>query len=370
VAVFLAAGGQPYLRWGVLRRYLLLGVLLPASALADAGGDTLPCQDEPALSAAAAELLLLNTKPTSEHLTLAVREAGSDAVQVRALLWTGETDERARAWLREVSAAADAPTVCGVAHGAGKHLLLATARGGALEPLGARSRAVKGRLAREFRAAELVIADAAGGLQRLAVDAEQLARGVPISPELARPAQIQLVARGKRGPRPVAERTLPAETGATTADRAPSQDASQSQPSAGPQPANAAGSGHIDDMLAALRREQRQPELRPNALLAKVAHEHAQRVCERGVIAHELERGANPEQRLLAAGIKARRVGETVARAASAETAFAAFEHSPSHRLTLLERGFTDVGVGRGTDAEQRHCVVVLLAEWPRFVGR
>jgi uncharacterized protein YkwD len=163
---------------------------------------------------------------------------------------------------------------------------------------------------------------------------------------------------------------LPAEGGETTQGGS-SQDAPRPPPSVEPQPADAAQPpAHIEDMLAALRREQRQPELRPNAVLAKVAQEHAQRVCERGVIAHELEPGANPERRLLAAGIKARRVGETVARSTSAETAFSAFEHSPSHRLTLLERGFTDVGVGQGTDSEQRHCVVVLLAEWPRFVGR
>jgi uncharacterized protein YkwD len=352
----------------VLRRILLLGVFLPASVLADAGGGPLPCEDEPALSAAAAELLLLNQKPTSDQLTRAVREAGSDAVQVRALLWRGDDDAHARTWLGELAAAADAPTACGLARGAGRQLLLATARGGALEPLAPQSRAVRGRLAPEFRSAELVIADAAGGLQRLAVDAEQLSRGVPISPELPRPAQIQLVARGKRGPRPVAERTLPAPSQQPASD-ASSRDASP--PIAAESAAQPATPDvRLDDLLAALRREQRKPELRPNALLAKVAGEHARSVCERGVIAHELERGANPEQRLLAAGIKARRVGETVARAASAESAFAAFEHSPSHRLTLLERGFTDVGVGHGRDAEQRHCVVVLLAEWPRFVGR
>jgi uncharacterized protein YkwD len=355
----------------VLRRYLLLGVLLPASALADAGGETLPCQDEPALSAAAAELLLLGEKPSSEHVQQAIRDAGSDAVLVRALLWRGETDERARAWLSKLAAIADAPAACGVAHGPGKHLLLAFARGGALEPLGPRSTAVKGRLTREFRAAELVLADAAGGLQRLAVDAEQLARGVPISAELPRPVQIQLIARGKRGPRPLAERTLPAETPRAVDSSAAKQDApAASAPAAEQGVSSDEPPARLDDMLAALRREQRQPELRPNALLARVANEHARQVCELGVIAHELERGANPEQRLLDAGIKARRVGETVARAKNAETAFAAFEHSPSHRLTLLERGFTDVGVGQSTDAEQRHCVVVLLAEWPRFVGR
>lgn len=374
VALFLAAEPNPYLRCNVLRRFLLLGVLLPASVHADAGGEALPCQDEPTLSAAAAELLLLNRKPSSEHLTRTVREAGSDAVQVRALLWRGDSDDQARAWLVELAAGADAPTVCGVAHGAGKHLVLASARGGALEPLGAGSRAVKGRLAPDFRAAELVIADADGGLQRLAVDRDQLARGVPIAADLSRPLHVQLVARGRRGPRPVAERTLPAR------DHASGRAASPPHATPGPATATAASpkapekrpapETRVDDLLAALRSEQRQPELRPNALLAKVAGEHARRVCEQGVVAHELERGSDPQQRLLAAGVRARRVGETVARAASAEAAFTAFERSPSHRLTLLERGFTDAGVGESSDGEQRRCVVILLAEWPRFVGR
>ena len=83
----------------------------------------------------------------------------------------------------------------------------------------ARSHAVKGRLGAQFRSAELVIADARGGLQRLAVDAQQLARGVPIAPEVPRPLQIQLVARGRRGPRPVAERTVPASDQASAVSR-------------------------------------------------------------------------------------------------------------------------------------------------------
>jgi uncharacterized protein YkwD len=44
--------------------------------------------------------------------------------------------------------------------------------------------------------------------------------------------------------------------------------------------------------------------------------------------------------------------------------------NSPSHRLTLLERGFTDAGIGRASDTRSKVCVVVLLAEWPRFTGR
>jgi uncharacterized protein YkwD len=70
------------------------------------------------------------------------------------------------------------------------------------------------------------------------------------------------------------------------------------------------------------------------------------------------------------AGVSARLVGETVARAADHGAAFAAFERSPSHRLTLLERRFTDAGIGEVKDRDGHSCVVVLLAAWPRYVGR
>jgi uncharacterized protein YkwD len=302
----------------------------------------------------------------SEGLTRALRAAGSDAVAVRALLWRGDTSTQVRSWLSDFAAHADAPMTCGIAHGASKHLLLAAARGGALQPVDARSHTIKGKLEPSFKAAELVIADARGGLQRFAVDAKQLARGVPLDDDLPRPAQIQLVARGQRGPRPLAERVLPADDASEGAAVSSTAEAPPAVPSASADPH---GGVHAAELLTELRREQGRPDLRDNALLAKVASEHAKRVCASGVIAHELERGKNPEERLRDAGIQARRVGETVARAADTEGAFAAFEHSPSHRLTLLERGFTDVGVGDSIDAEHRHCVVVLLAEWPRYVG-
>jgi uncharacterized protein YkwD len=351
----------------VLRRLLLLGVFLPASVHADAGGEPLPCQDDPALSAAAAELLLSEDAVDSQGLTRALRAAGSDAVAVRALLWRGDSSTQVRSWLSDFAAGADAPMTCGIAHGASKHLLLAAARGGALQPVDARSHTIKGKLEPSFKAAELVIADARGGLQRFAVDAKQLAHGVRLDDDLPRPAQIQLVARGRRGPRPLAERVLPADDASARDDLSGATEAPAVEPRMSPEPHSGLQAA---ELLTELRREQGRPDLRDNALLEKVAAEHAKRVCASGVIAHELERGKNPEERLRNAGIQARRVGETVARSADTESAFAAFERSPSHRLTLLERGFTDVGIGDSIDAEHRHCVVVLLAEWPRYVGR
>jgi uncharacterized protein YkwD len=39
---------------------------------------------------------------------------------------------------------------------------------------------------------------------------------------------------------------------------------------------------------------------------------------------------------------------------------------SPSHRLAVTDKRFTDVGIGQAFDAKGHSCVVVLLAAWPR----
>jgi uncharacterized protein YkwD len=123
-------------------------------------------------------------------------------------------------------------------------------------------------------------------------------------------------------------------------------------------------------MLDQLREEASVRALRGHRLLGDVAQAHASAVCLSGHVAHELSPGEDPQVRLAHAGVQARLVGETVVRAADASTAFAQLVDSPSHRLTLLEPRFTDVGFGMARDQSGRLCVVVLLAAWPRFVGR
>ena len=337
--------------------WILLLALLPASAMADAGGAVPDCHEETGLSRAAAELLLSGEPPAPEALSRAVRAAGSDAVGVRAYFMRA-ADADPAPFLDRFRRTADAPTVCGFARSDRGQLLLVAARAGALEPLTEESRSVRGTLAAGFRKPELVVEDAGGALQRVAIESELLARGIPISDELARPARVQLVARGPAGPRPVAERIIPG------------RGAQANDPQASAMPPDALAQLPLARRLTRLREEAGRVPLRENRLLASVAAVHAQRVCEAGRVAHELDPGVDPEQRLNAAGVRARRVGETVARAASAAAAFAAFEHSPSHRLTLLEPGFTDAGIGEGSDGHGRSCVVVLLAAWPRYVGR
>ncbi|MBC7171378.1 MAG: CAP domain-containing protein [Polyangiaceae bacterium] len=121
--------------------------------------------------------------------------------------------------------------------------------------------------------------------------------------------------------------------------------------------------------VAALRAHQAVSALRPNRLLDAEARAHAQDVCREGRAAHRLRDG-DPEERLARRGITARVVGETVARARTVARALAALAESPSHRLTLVDRRFTDGGYGVASDRSGGRCVVVLLAAWPRPLGR
>jgi uncharacterized protein YkwD len=343
-------------------RGAVLSLLVVGRAHAQDGADAPDCEQDASLSRAAAELLLQGRLPDSEAVTRTVREAGSDAVFVRGYYWR-PAEAGAETWLSEFKLGADAPAVCGYAQGASERLLLVVARGGSLDALSGKSKRVRGRLAPDFLEPVLVVSDRDGALRRLPLEREQLIHGVEIPAELRRPVRIQLVARGPAGPRPVAERTLPVPGDSRAVGAVAAGRPSESEPAVASPLATV-------ERLARLRRAHDVPLLRANAVLDRVAAAHATRVCQSGMVAHEPAAGADPKARLRLAGIEARRVGETVARSESAHAAFAAFERSPSHRLTLLERSFTDVGVGEAADQAERHCVVILLASWPRFVGR
>ena len=120
--------------------------------------------------------------------------------------------------------------------------------------------------------------------------------------------------------------------------------------------------------LGAFRRSEGVPGLRQNQLLSQSAQRHAERVCELGKVAHRLGEGDDPETRLREEHIEARSVGEAVARAGSADAALTAVFDSPSHRMAVTERAFTDAGIGQALDGKGHTCLVVLLAAWPRRI--
>jgi hypothetical protein len=338
-----------------VRLVVFLGVVLvPAQALA------LPCVPDADLARAAAALVA-NDEPLSPGaIARAAREAGSDAPRVHALRDGEGDDARVGEWLARIAERYDAPIACGEAWSEEGRLVLARARAGSLTieraPPGEDEEAVlrlRGELAAGFSSPELVARSADGTLSRWGVSPDELREGVTLSDLVELPALVQLVARGPHGPLPIAERIA----------AAPGDDASASL-------RGLPGGNDLGTRVAALREAHGASALRRNRLLAAEAMRHARNVCDAGRVAHTLAPDGDPERRLSRAGIHARVVGEVGARAASPAAAMDALAESPSHRYTLADRRFTDTGLGEATDDTGKTCVVVLLAAWPRYVGR
>jgi hypothetical protein len=331
-------------------RLLFAAGLLTLPARSARALDQLLCKEESALAEAAAELLLADTAPSDEALAQAVRRAGSDAVLVRALFTRGENSARSERFIAETRERTDAPIACGVAQSDRARLMLVAPRAGELLPIERKPiPLVRGHIERGFSSPKLIVVDADGGLQHIETSARELETGIELDPQWPRPLRVQLIAKGPAGPRPIAERVLGAPA-ALANDLPVDLDA--------------------EHQLTVVRGEAGARGLREHKLLTEVATAHAQKVCAEGRIAHELAPGEDPEQRLRARGVSARRVGETIARERSAGGALQRMLASPAHRLTLLERSFTDVGLGKARDDRGRVCLVVLLASWPRFVGK
>jgi uncharacterized protein YkwD len=312
----------------------------------------IPCRPEDGLAGVAAELLLNAGAPTPPQLSAAVRAAGSDLVAVRALFLPQDDPARVVDWLVGLAAKSDAPLVCGDARSAEGRLILASPRAGTLE---LRSGNLHGSLAPGFGRPELVLQSDRGELSRVAASALLARDGLPLDPAL-RISRVQLVARGPAGPRPVAELTL---------TQAPVPSARLQVRAEGPLDETG-----VLQVVAQLREQHGRLALREHRLARLLARAHAREVCAQGRVAHTLAPGADPETRVARAGLLARLVGETVARAHDTGAALDALWDSPSHRLTLLEPRFTHIGVGEATDPEQRTCLVVLLLAWPRYTGR
>lgn len=301
------------------------------------------CRADDALSAAASSLVLSPHDLTPPTIARALRAAGSDLPTAHALRVSTENQDGISAWLAELSRIADAPLVCGEAANDHARVILATPRGGTLEPKPNQERQFQFAVTSTFHDARVMALDAAGVAHSLAI----LGDAVVVPRELGTPVMVQLVATGSHGPRPVAERAL--------GDwRALGIQGNQTLP--------------LGMRLNAIRDGEGVGLLRANRIMEEVATEHANAVCAAGVAVHTLREGRDPEVRLRAAGVVARVVGETVARAENENAAFDSFNASPSHHAALRDGRFTDVGIASATDPSGHRCVVIMLAAWPRIV--
>jgi uncharacterized protein YkwD len=340
--------------------------LLAAFAARPVAALELPCRHEDTLSEAAAELLLSGARLRAETLLRRARAVGFDGVAVQA--HEGLDDHALIAWLKLQAERADAPLACGEASSESRRVVLVSARGGRLQRVDGR---VVGQLAPGFRQPHLVLEDGDGRAERIELRGEQLTQGISL-PEARAWLRVQLVAEGPAGPRPVAELTLGGEARAALVEEpaapAPTKESAASAQSAPDAAARERSQESLFARLTAFRRREGAPSVRDNQLLSVSAQRHATRVCELGKVAHRLRDGEDPETRLREEHIEARAVGEAVARASSADAALSAVFDSPSHRLAVTDKAFTDAGIGRAYDTKGHTCLVVLLAAWPRRI--
>ena len=254
------------------------------------------CDDGP-LSLAAADILESGTV----DVVAAARSRGSTLPWVRALWVSDRAELRVDTFLEGVSARAGAPIVCGEALSEGRRLVLAGARAATLTLLAGLATV---ELAEGWREARLYAHDSRGETWEQAVEGGR----AEIPSDLTPPIDVQVVATGPDGPRPVADARI-GRGRALVIVRS-------GEP--------------IVVRVDHLREAADAGSLRTNRLLTRGAARHAATICRDGNVAHVVD-GADPIERLAREGIVARHVGETAARSSDLEHAYAATLRSPSH---------------------------------------
>jgi uncharacterized protein YkwD len=160
---------------------------------------------------------------------------------------------------------------------------------------------------------------------------------------------VQVVATLETGPEPVLEVEIYVE-GEPPADFVDER--------AEPGPKEAAV---LVKWLNAARKREGVGKLVRDKALDAVARAHAAAMLAAGRVGHDVGDGG-PEERADAAGIKASRVGENVARAPTLARVHAVLWDSPSHRENMLDGSFRRVGVAAIEDARGRFWSVQVFA--------
>jgi uncharacterized protein YkwD len=158
------------------------------------------------------------------------------------------------------------------------------------------------------------------------------------------PWTAQLVATVATGPRPVLEAEIFVDSAPPAAFAewpAPGEEAGS----------DAAEPSGLVTMINAARREEELPRLRSSRAMDGVAAQHAARMRDRHLLAHDAGDGG-PIERLRLSGLEPRSTGENVAHALGLRRGHRALWMSPSHRGNILDARFDTVGVGVAQDSD------------------
>jgi hypothetical protein len=309
--------------------------------------------------------------PDIDEVNAQLRSAGTPHVWPR--VWTLEGDgladeiirQRLAHWLTR--SAPEGELRCGLARArspAGRQVLAAVVVDAVadLEPLPVRTRVgrwltLAAHLLVPAEAARVVLLGPDDSLRSAPTTfADDQVRSV-FSVDRAGAWRIQLLATTATGPRPVLEAWVFVDSEPFAA--APAEQV----------PGEASSSAAVNDTdvllgsINAARSASGQAPLARDAVLDRVAAEHARAMRDRDTAAHDLGDGS-PEERAARAGIMARRVGENVAHARDLRRAHRALWVSPSHRETLLSERFEAVGLGVATSPDGSVWLCELFADY------
>lgn len=106
------------------------------------------------------------------------------------------------------------------------------------------------------------------------------------------------------------------------------------------------------------------PALRWNQALANLGQNYAKDMIQRNFFAHNDPDGRTPFDRMKAAGISYRYAGENLAINRDVASAEKAFMNSAGHRANILNKNYTEVGIGVQRDAKGSVYVV------QEFIGK
>jgi uncharacterized protein YkwD len=104
----------------------------------------------------------------------------------------------------------------------------------------------------------------------------------------------------------------------------------------------------ILDLTNQARAKEKLPPLQPNALLFDAARGHSANMARKGEMNHVLD-GKEPKDRIKATGYRYSVAGENIGEAEGANLPAQIFDdwmNSKLHRANILDREFTEIGIG------------------------
>ena len=116
-----------------------------------------------------------------------------------------------------------------------------------------------------------------------------------------------------------------------------------------------------------VRAEAKLLPLKAIAPLTEAARSHARDMAEHQKLGHEGSDGSTVSKRVKQRGYRYQEVGENVATGETADQVMQLWLDSPPHRKNVLEKEFTEIGVGMAPDTEgQGYWCVVFARPWPK----